>query len=84
MKLSNTTVGKRATYTVTFTTSSTGALEPSYGPNYAQIQLDGPTGTIFPETCGYTVTDVTTGMVGPPVASLPTTASPPTTSNSEA
>ncbi len=56
VKLSVTTVGSKSKYTVAFTTSATGALDQDYGT----ITLVGPSGTVFPSTCTYAVTDVTT------------------------
>jgi hypothetical protein len=57
VKLSVTTHGKASKYTVAFTTSATGALDPNNGT----ITFVGPSGTVFPGNCTYVVTDVTTG-----------------------
>ena len=59
VKLSVTTVGSKSKYTVAFTTSATGALDQDYGT----ITLVGPSGTVFPSTCTYVVTDVTTSSI---------------------
>jgi hypothetical protein len=56
VKLSVTTVSSKSKYTVSFTSSATGALDPTNGT----ITFVGPSGTVFPNTCTYTVTDVTT------------------------
>jgi hypothetical protein len=56
VKLSVTTVSLKSKYTVSFTSSATGALDPNNGT----ITFVGPSGTVFPNTCTYTVTDVTT------------------------
>ncbi len=45
-------------YTVGFTTSATGALDPNTGT----ITLSTSGSTSFPSNCSYTVTDVTTGQ----------------------
>ncbi len=60
VKLSKSGVGEKSKYTVAFTTSTTGALDATYG----QIELLGPKGTKFPAACTYSVTDQTTGMRG--------------------
>jgi hypothetical protein len=60
VKLSNTVVSEKAKYTVTFTTSATGALDGTFG----QIELSGPKGTKFPPACTYVVKDLTTGQKG--------------------
>ncbi len=59
MKLSTTTASAKAKYTVAFTTSATGALDPNNGT----ITLVGPSGTVFPSNCTYAVTDVTTNAI---------------------
>jgi hypothetical protein len=56
VKLSVTTISSKSKYTVAFTTSSTGALDPNKGT----ITFVGPSGTVFPFNCTYVVTDVTT------------------------
>ncbi len=60
VKLSKSGVGEKSKYTVAFTTSTTGALDATYG----QIELSGPKGTKFPAACTYSVTDQTTGTKG--------------------
>ncbi len=58
VKLSKTKALAKSKYTVAFTTSATGALDPNNGT----ITQAAPNGTVFPDNCSYTLTDVTTGQ----------------------